>query len=69
MTTVLLALIPDFTLIALGGLLRHMIPAAGWAGIDKLNYWLLFPVLIFLAANSRPPLLTDLALIAVRALF
>ena len=49
MVQILAALLPDFALIALGGVLARMIPEAGWAAIDRLNFWVLFPALIFVA--------------------
>ncbi|MGI3170933.1 AEC family transporter [Pseudooceanicola sp. C21-150M6] len=63
MSAILLSLLPDFVLIALGAALRRSIPQAGWLAIDKLNYFVLFPALIFLAALGRRPDWADLLLI------
>lgn len=48
--TLLAALLPLFALIALGYLLRQkqFVPDGFWPGLDKLNYWVLFPCLLFL---------------------
>ncbi len=63
MVQILAALLPDFALIALGGVLARMIPEAGWAAIDRLNFWVLFPALIFVAASGRDPSGGDLIVI------
>lgn len=63
MSPVVLALIPDFALILLGVLVRRQVGAAAWQGIDKLNYLILFPALIFLATLGRVPTVADLVLI------
>jgi predicted permease len=65
MTGIFLALLPDFALIALGGVLVRIIPAEGWAGIDRLNFLVLFPALIFVAASSRQPAGADLLVIGL----
>ncbi len=55
MPTVAAALVPVALLIALGVALKRagFLPDAFWPGLDRLNYWLLFPALIFLSlANA-----------------
>ncbi len=49
MLGVLLSLLPVFGLIALGAAVGRtpLISAEGWQGIERLNYWLLFPALLF----------------------
>lgn len=49
MVEVALSLLPVFGLIALGALLARvrLLPAEGWAAIERLNYWVLFPALLF----------------------
>jgi malonate transporter len=63
MPPVLVALLPDFLLLFAGGLIGRATPAAGWQGIDKLNFHLLFPALIFISALRSPPSAVDLAVI------
>lgn len=63
MSPVLIALLPDFALILLGAVLRRQLSAAAWQGIDRLNYLVLFPALIFLATLGRTPTAADLLLI------
>lgn len=58
--TILLGLTPSFLLIALGGLVRGRLSANAWLGLDKLNFEVLFPTLIFVAAASRPISAPDL---------
>ena len=62
MNTVLaifMGLAPSFALVGIGGLLRRRIPQQAWAGLDQLNFVLLFPALLFVAAASRPIALAD----------
>ncbi|MEZ5713892.1 MAG: AEC family transporter [Paracoccaceae bacterium] len=47
-------LLPSFLLIGLGGLVRKRLSENAWAGLDRLNFELLFPALIFTAAAARP---------------
>ncbi|HEY9038179.1 MAG TPA: AEC family transporter [Roseovarius sp.] len=54
LVAVVWAFLPDIALIVLGGLIAGRIPAEGWAGLDRLNFFILFPALIFSAAASRP---------------
>jgi predicted permease len=60
---VLIALLPDFALILLGVILRRQLNATVWQGIDRLNYLILFPALIFMATLGRVPTMADLLLI------
>ncbi len=63
MSPILIALLPDFMLILLGMVLGRVLSQAAWLGIDKLNYLVLFPTLVFLAALGRSPAWSDLLLI------
>jgi predicted permease len=49
MVDVALSLLPVFTLIALGAILRRaeLLKAEQWAGIERLTYYVLFPPLLF----------------------
>ena len=52
----LLLLLPDFSLILIGALLRRYVvfPDGFWSGVEKLVYFVLFPALLFNAlANVR----------------
>ncbi len=42
------SILPIFILIVLGNLLRRgpVMDAAGWAGLERLSYWLLYPMLL-----------------------
>lgn len=52
--TILLGLMPSFLLVGLGGLLRNRLSANAWQGLDRLNFEILFPALLFVAASGRP---------------
>lgn len=52
--TILMGLTPSFLMVALGGLVRHRLSVAAWQGLDKLNFEILFPALLFFAASGRP---------------
>ena len=52
--TILTGLFPSFLLVLLGGALRNRLSENAWQGLDKLNFEILFPALIFTAAASRP---------------
>ncbi|PXW96211.1 hypothetical protein C7444_107117 [Sphaerotilus hippei] len=58
-----LLLLPDFLLIALGFVIcRHTaLDRSVWSGVERLVYWLLFPVLLF-TAIVRQPLALDTTL-------
>ncbi|MCW8843639.1 MAG: AEC family transporter [Rhodobacteraceae bacterium] len=58
--TILLGLLPSFLMVALGGLLRKRLSRDAWQGLDRLNFEVLFPALIFVAASSRPIAVTDI---------
>lgn len=62
--TILLGLMPSFLMVALGGLLRRRLSENAWQGLDRLNFEILFPALLFVAASSRPLAPADLAAIA-----
>lgn len=53
-TTILLGLIPSFLMVAIGGLVRKRLSPEAWQGLDKLNFEVLFPALLFFAACGRP---------------
>lgn len=57
---IFLGLAPSFGLILLGGIISRRLPASVWQGIDKLNFEILFPALIFSAAASRPIAFSEL---------
>lgn len=59
--TILIGLLPSFLLVGLGGLLRGRLSVNAWQGLDRLNFEILFPTLIFTAASSRPIALADIA--------
>lgn len=52
--TILMGLTPSFLMVALGGMVRHRLSVAAWQGLDKLNFEILFPALLFFAASGRP---------------
>ncbi|MBR9652385.1 AEC family transporter [Thalassovita aquimarina] len=58
--SILLGLLPSFLMVGLGGLIRNRLSANAWQGLDRLNFEILFPALIFVAASSRPIALTDM---------
>ena len=47
--TILLGLLPSFLMVILGGLVRNRLSVNAWQGLDKLNFEILFPALIFVA--------------------
>ncbi len=51
---ILTGLLPSFLLVLLGGLLRHRLSENAWQGLDRLNFEILFPALLFTTAASRP---------------
>lgn len=59
---VLITLIPDFMIIAIGFLLGKTIDTTTWQHIDRLNYFVLYPALLFGAASRRSIDPTTLAL-------
>lgn len=62
--TILLGLLPSFLMVVLGGGLRKRLSENAWTGLDRLNYEILFPSLIFVSAAQRPISLSQLAAIA-----
>lgn len=60
--SVFLGLLPSFLLVGLGGLVRGRLSANAWQGLDRLNFEILFPALLFVAASGRP---IDLSKVAV----
>ncbi len=52
--TILSGLAPSFLMVALGGLIRARLSENAWQGLDKLNFEILFPALLFVAASRRP---------------
>ncbi|MEI4485267.1 AEC family transporter [Frigidibacter sp. MR17.14] len=61
MRQIFLTIAPDFLLILLGGAVRSRLTPEGWRGIDRLNFEVLFPALLFVAASSRPIAMSELA--------
>ena len=61
---ILLGLMPSFLLVGLGCLVRRRLSENAWQGLDKLNFEILFPALLFVAASSRPIDLNTVATIA-----
>lgn len=68
MSPILLALLPNGLLMCLGAALRKKFPSDVWLTIDKLNFQLLFPVLIFYSASSRQLYINDIFTIGGGAL-
>ena len=60
---ILTGLVPSFLLICLGGLVRPRLSENAWAGLDRLNFEILFPALIFTTAAARPIATGDLLLV------
>lgn len=52
--TILLGLMPSMLMVTLGGVVRKRLSVNAWQGLDKLNFEILFPALIFVAASGRP---------------
>jgi malonate transporter and related proteins len=63
MQSIALKLFPDFILIALGSLLKRVLRADVWQGLDKLSFLVLFPALIFTSAYGKETSLRDAAII------
>lgn len=61
--SIFLGLLPSFLLVGLGGLLRKRLSENAWQGLDRLNFEILFPALLFVAASSRPIELSKVAVI------
>ncbi|MDX1781995.1 MAG: AEC family transporter [Thalassovita sp.] len=58
--TILLGLLPSFLMVVLGGMIRDRLSKTAWQGLDRLNFEILFPALIFVAASSRPIAVKDM---------
>ena len=52
--SILFGLMPSFLMVGLGGMVRNRLSANAWQGLDKLNFEILFPALLFVSAASRP---------------
>lgn len=52
--SILTGLFPSFLLVGLGGIVRDRLKPEAWLGLDRLNFEILFPALLFHAAASRP---------------
>lgn len=65
MVAIILALLPDFLLLAVGGIMRRVLPTPAWQGVDKLNFYLLFPSLIFASALRAAPSTADLTVMGL----
>ena len=63
--TILTALIPSFLLVGLGGLVRNRLSENAWTGLDRLNFDILFPALLFSATASRPIPLSQVAVVGL----
>lgn len=61
---ILTGLVPSFLLVGLGGLVRRRLSENAWTGLDRLNFEILFPALLFTAAASRPMDLSRVVVIA-----
>ncbi len=61
---ILIGLLPSFLLVGLGGLVRARLSRNAWQGLDKLNFEILFPALLFVAASQRPIEVASIATIA-----
>ncbi len=57
--TILLGLMPSFLMVGLGGLVRRRLSDNAWQGLDRLNFEILFPALLFVSAARRPIAVTD----------
>lgn len=64
LAAVLAGLFPSFLLVGLGGLVRSRLSEGAWTGLDRLNFEVLFPALLFTAAAARPIDLGRVAAIA-----
>jgi predicted permease len=62
---ILVALFPDFLLLLTGGVIRHHLVPTVWQAVDKLNFVLLFPALIFISALRSPSTVADLSAMGI----
>lgn len=51
---ILTGLFPSVVLVLIGGLVRNRLSQTAWQGVDRLNFEILFPALLFTAASARP---------------
>lgn len=65
MIPILSVLVPTMGIITVGRVFRERLSNDAWRGIDRLNFELLFPCLIFSAAASRPIALDDAAVVGL----
>lgn len=63
-SSIFLGLLPSFLLVGLGGLVRGRLSENAWQGLDRLNFEILFPALLFVAAASRPIEVSQVATMA-----
>ncbi|MBO9477397.1 AEC family transporter [Shimia sp. R11_0] len=61
---ILIGLLPSFLLVGLGAVLRPRLSLNAWQGLDKLNFEILFPALLFVAASQMPLELNKVVAIA-----
>ena len=61
----MVALAPSFCLVALGGLIRNRLSENAWLGLDRLNFDILFPALLFSSIASRPIPLPQIFTLAI----
>ena len=65
MFQILLALLPDFSVIVLGGVLRVTLSPDAWKAIVRVNFQVRFPAVIFTAALSKAPDAGDVLVVGV----
>ena len=65
--TVFATLAPYFFLLALGRVLRQNLSLEMWAGIDRINFQVLFPALIFMASLRHTLRTGDIVVVGVGA--
>lgn len=51
---ILMGLTPSFLMVGLGGMVRNRLAPQAWQGLDKLNFEVLFPALLFLPPAAYP---------------
>ncbi len=63
LTILLIGLLPSMLLVGLGGLVRNRLSENAWTGLDRLNFEILFPALIFSTAAARPIAIENIAVV------